>query len=98
MADTVAPKFISSRITTSDGDDNIEGGAADDVIFGGGGNDKLSGNDGDDVIIGDGGRFEYTRTEVGRGTSHVSAGIRLELAGSHAHANPLHMNQDGVIR
>jgi len=42
--------------------------------------------------------FEYTRTEVGRGTSHVSAGIRLELAGSHAHANPLHMNQDGVIR
>jgi hypothetical protein len=44
------------------------------------------------------GGFEFTRAEVGRGTSRVSAGIRLDLAGSHAHANVLHMNQDGVIR
>ena len=42
--------------------------------------------------------FEFTRTEVGRGSSRVSAGIRLDLSASHAHANPLHMNQDGVIR
>lgn len=42
--------------------------------------------------------FEFTRTEVGRGSSRVSAGIPLELNNSHAHANVLHMNQDGVIR
>jgi hypothetical protein len=42
--------------------------------------------------------FEFTRTEVGRGSTRVSAGIRLDLGDSHAHAAVLHMNQDGVIR
>jgi hypothetical protein len=42
--------------------------------------------------------FEFQRTEVGRGSTRVSAGIRLDLDGTHAHAAVLHMNQDGVIR
>jgi hypothetical protein len=42
--------------------------------------------------------FEFTRTEVGRGRTRVSAGIELALDGTHAHAALLHMNQDGVIR
>ena len=62
LADTLSPPFISSRITSSDGDDTIEGGAGDDVIFGGGGSDTLKGDGGNDIIIGDGGRFEYMTT------------------------------------
>ncbi len=42
--------------------------------------------------------FEYTRAEMGIGTSRVSAGIRLELSESYGQFNVLHMNQDGVIR
>jgi hypothetical protein len=42
--------------------------------------------------------FEFTRTEVGRGNTRVSAGIQLDLRESHAHAAVLHMNQDGLIR
>jgi len=42
--------------------------------------------------------FEFTRAEIGCGNTRASAGVRLELAGTHAHVNPLHMNQDGVLR
>jgi hypothetical protein len=42
--------------------------------------------------------FEFTRAEIGTGRTRAAAGIHLELNGTHAHANPLHMNQDGVIR
>ena len=42
--------------------------------------------------------FEFTRAEIGRGTTHATAGVRFELKDSHAHVNLLHMNQDGVIR
>jgi hypothetical protein len=42
--------------------------------------------------------FEYSVAEVGTGTSRSSAAVALSLAGSHAHWNVLHMNQDGVIR
>lgn len=41
--------------------------------------------------------FEFARAELGRGQSRASAAIRLDLSGTHAHANVLHMNQDGVI-
>lgn len=42
--------------------------------------------------------FEFTRAEVGTGTTQVSGGVRFALEASHAHANVLHMNQDGVVR
>jgi hypothetical protein len=42
--------------------------------------------------------FEYTFAEVASGSSRVRAGIELDLANSHSHFAPLHMNQDGVIR
>jgi hypothetical protein len=42
--------------------------------------------------------FEYTDAEMGRGTSLVTAGIKLQLADSYGQFNILHMNQDGVIR
>jgi hypothetical protein len=42
--------------------------------------------------------FEFGFAEVGRGRSSTRAGIELELDGTHAHWNVLHMNQDGVIR
>ena len=38
----------------TDGDDVIDGGANDDMIFGGGGKDDIQGGAGDDLIIGDG--------------------------------------------
>jgi hypothetical protein len=44
------------------------------------------------------GGFEYSRAEMGTGTSSVTAGIRMELANSYGQWNLLHMNQDGVIR
>jgi Ca2+-binding RTX toxin-like protein len=64
VAETVTPRFISSRVLDSDGDDSVSGGDGDDVIFGAGGDDSLDGGAGDDVIIGDGGRFEYTTADV----------------------------------
>jgi hypothetical protein len=42
--------------------------------------------------------FEFSDAEVGRGRTRARAGIELELDGTHAHWNVLHMNQDGVIR
>lgn len=42
--------------------------------------------------------FEYKHAEVGSGTTRATAGVRIEMSGTHAHANVLHMNQDGVIR
>jgi hypothetical protein len=42
--------------------------------------------------------FEYTRAEMGMGTSRVTAGIRLDFSESYGQFNVLHMNQDGVIR
>lgn len=42
--------------------------------------------------------FEFTHAEVGRGRTRSSAQIELDLDGTHAHWNVLHMNQDGVIR
>ncbi len=42
--------------------------------------------------------FEYTVAEVGTGRTRAQGGIALVLDGSHSHFNPLHMNQDGVIR
>jgi hypothetical protein len=42
--------------------------------------------------------FEFTVAELGAGTSKVTAGLKLELNGSHGHFCVLHMNQDGVIR
>jgi hypothetical protein len=42
--------------------------------------------------------FEYTVAEVGTGRTRARGDLELELAGSHAHLNLLHMNQDGVIR
>jgi len=64
VADSLNPKFISSRVLDSDGDDTVSGGDGDDVIFGAGGDDTLDGGAGNDVIIGDGGRFEYTTADV----------------------------------
>jgi hypothetical protein len=40
--------------------------------------------------------FEYTTAEMGTGKTRARAGIELE--GSYAQFNILHMNQDGVIR
>jgi hypothetical protein len=42
--------------------------------------------------------FEFTRAEVGSGTTRATAGVRLALERTHSHSNLLHMNQDGVIR
>jgi hypothetical protein len=42
--------------------------------------------------------FEYAYAEVGIGSTRSSAGIELDLSGSHAHFSLLHMNQDGVVR
>ena len=42
--------------------------------------------------------FEYTKAEMGTGTSRVRAGIELDLQDSYGQFNILHMNQDGVIR
>jgi hypothetical protein len=44
------------------------------------------------------GGFQMTSAEVATGTTNASAGIELQLSGSHAHMAELHMNQDGVIR
>jgi Ca2+-binding RTX toxin-like protein len=54
--------LVTSRITGSDGNDSIIGGADDDIIFGGGGNDTLDGEAGNDLVIGDGGRFAFIPT------------------------------------
>jgi hypothetical protein len=42
--------------------------------------------------------FEYSRAEMGTGTSRVRTGIELDLDDSYGQWNVLHMNQDGVIR
>lgn len=42
--------------------------------------------------------FEYSYAEVGIGSTRSRGAIELDLADSHAHFSPLHMNQDGVIR
>jgi hypothetical protein len=42
--------------------------------------------------------FEFTRAEVGKGTTRVQGPIELRYEDSHAHINVLHVNQDGVIR
>lgn len=42
--------------------------------------------------------FEYTLAEVGTASTTVKAGIELNLSGSYAQFNLLHMNQDGPIR
>ena len=42
--------------------------------------------------------FEFTVAEMAAGTSKVTAGLKLELNGSHGHFCVLHMNQAGVIR
>ncbi len=42
--------------------------------------------------------FEYTYAEMGSGRSKVTGAIELDLDGSYAQFNVLHMNQDGVIR
>ena len=42
--------------------------------------------------------FEFTVAEMAAGTSKVTAGLKLELNGSHGHFCILHMNQAGVIR
>jgi hypothetical protein len=42
--------------------------------------------------------FEYTKAQMGTGTSRVRAGIELDLQDSYGQFNILHMNQDGVIR
>ncbi len=57
--------LLSSRIRLADGNDEIHGGAADDILIGGGGDDKLYGDGGDDVMIGDGVLFEYLLTADG---------------------------------
>jgi len=44
------------------------------------------------------GGFEFTYAEVASGRAKVTAGIQLDLQGSHAHFCELHMNQDGVRR
>ena len=42
--------------------------------------------------------FEYTYAEMGSGRSKTTGAIALDLDGSYAQFNVLHMNQDGVIR
>jgi hypothetical protein len=42
--------------------------------------------------------FEYTRAEIGRGSTKSTAGITMELNDSNGQFNVMHMNQDGVIR
>ena len=42
--------------------------------------------------------FEYSRAEMGSGTSRVRAGIELDLQDSYGQFNVLHMTQDGVVR
>jgi hypothetical protein len=42
--------------------------------------------------------FEYTTAEMGAGKTRARAGIELDLEGSYAQFNILHMNQDGPIR
>lgn len=42
--------------------------------------------------------FEYTVNEVGRGWSHSTGKVEIELDNSYAHWCELHMNNDGLIR
>jgi hypothetical protein len=42
--------------------------------------------------------FEYTMNEVGRGWSHSTGEVEIELDNSYAHWCELHMNNDGLIR
>jgi hypothetical protein len=42
--------------------------------------------------------FEYTHAWMGNASSHVRAGLELDLTNSYGQFNVLHMNQDGVIR
>ena len=42
--------------------------------------------------------FEFTLAEVASGTSKVTAGIQMELSGSHGHFAHLHIGTHGVVR
>jgi hypothetical protein len=42
--------------------------------------------------------FEFTLAEVGSGTSKITAGITMELTGSHGHFADLHIGTRGVVR
>ena len=42
--------------------------------------------------------FEFTVNEVGRGWSHSTGKVEIELENSYAHWCELHMNNDGLIR
>jgi hypothetical protein len=44
------------------------------------------------------GGFEYSRAEMGTGTSRATAGLQIEFSDSYGQFCLIHMNQDGVIR
>jgi Ca2+-binding RTX toxin-like protein len=46
----------SQEATGAGGNDTIDGGLGDDIVFAGGGDDQVDGGDGADVVFGDGGK------------------------------------------
>jgi Ca2+-binding RTX toxin-like protein/GH24 family phage-related lysozyme (muramidase) len=46
----------SQEATGAGGNDTIDGGLGDDIVFAGGGDDQVDGGDGTDVVFGDGGK------------------------------------------
>jgi hypothetical protein len=44
------------------------------------------------------GGFEYVQAEVGRGWTHTSAPIRIELADSYGQFAHLHLSQSGIVQ
>ncbi|MCV6613177.1 MAG: DUF4347 domain-containing protein [Amphritea sp.] len=73
---------VFSKNSDIGGEDEIHGGADNDVIIGGASSDKLFGDDGDDFISGDGGLGIYSNGELASAeTSELFIGGDDELSG-----------------
>ena len=67
---TTHAEQMGASVPNSGGNDTLEGGAGNDVLFGQGGNDRLIGGAGDDLLVGGGGNdtFVWQAGETGNDT------------------------------
>lgn len=81
------------------GNDNLTGGAGDDMLFGGVGNDTLNGNDGDDILDGGLGNDTY-RFGIGYGSDIIDdndGDNKVEILGISSDAVSFEMTDSGEL-